>query len=712
MTSLTALQKKAAELRKALAQVDRLTGRQSERDKDALKKQRSRAAEKIVVVPKCADRSRRDELEKDTVDWLRWYFDECAYYTESVFWYPFTWQQLRMIRSIDRAIDEGGDQSLAASRGEGKTTIARRTSLKAALTGRCDFIVMFAATGGHAEDSLQAIQHDIEFNERLCADYPEVCVPVRALENTPQRAHFQIASGFRHDNGEPYEAAQTRFSWCGQQVRFPNVPGSPSASAIIATRGLDSQVVGLNKLGRRPKLAIIDDPDTDDTVYSEQQSEKLRARIDRSIGGLGGQQKPIARVGLWTVRSRVSVAWHYSDGEKSPSWHPERFRFLVKPPANMELWDEYVALVQSDWRDGTDKAEQLYLSRREEMDAGSEVANKYRFAKGEHSAIQHYYNLIARFKPETVATEYDNDPPADDSLLESGITAHLVETRTSGLDRCELPRGCIALTAFMDLGHSWCHWAVTAWTEHCIGYVVDYGRQDVFGIDKDSSAAALEYAFLSALRTWRNDLIGTAYRDADGNTRQIDLAFIDSGSGLHAPAVYAFCAEAGAPFAPAKGFGGSAWHAIKPAPGRKTYDNAHATYQQDKRVWLFDLNADYWKKFVHQRFLTEPFDANHQRNPGSLSLFSCPDVGQLKKDRREYSHQIVAEIWAEKYIAGKGHKAGWVSRGKNNHWLDATAGACAAAAVKGVSLAPRKPKVDPASRPSAQELAARAKPLR
>jgi len=239
MAKLEELKALANDLRKRLRQVDQLTGRSNERDRDTQRKRELRAASKEVQIPACEDPERRALLESDDTEWLRYYFAD-------LFWYPFTTQQLEMIEAIRNAILYGGDQSLAASRGEGKTKIFERMLLKYTLAGVVKFSVLFAATGLAAQDSLQSIMGEIETNKRLRADYPEVCVPVLGLENTPNRAHYQLLSGKRHDNGEPYQAVSSRFSWCGQEIVLPRVPGSPSSNAIIATRGLDAAVRGLH----------------------------------------------------------------------------------------------------------------------------------------------------------------------------------------------------------------------------------------------------------------------------------------------------------------------------------------------------------------------------------------------------------------------------------------------------------------------------------
>src|SRR5690349_5905738 len=191
----------------------------NERERDVSRKREKSASERVVIVPPCADRERRERLEGDDVAWLMHYFGVESEVRDP-FWYEFTAQQRRMISSFAAAIKFGGDQSVAASRGEGKTTNLERLILKYTLQGILKYSVLFQATGALADNSLDSIKTAIEENVLLHADYPEVCVPVLALENTPNRAHYQIVSGSRHDNGEPYEMAQSKFTWCGQEIIF------------------------------------------------------------------------------------------------------------------------------------------------------------------------------------------------------------------------------------------------------------------------------------------------------------------------------------------------------------------------------------------------------------------------------------------------------------------------------------------------------------
>jgi hypothetical protein len=359
----------------------RAKARSTERTRDANRKRIQRRAESVIYIPACEDRQRREQLEQDDAAWLLYYFapEACP---KDPFSYRFVADQIAMIDALRRAILEGGDQAVAAPRGSGKTTIFERQLTKYTLQGLIKFSVLFAASGDLAAASLDSIKEQLEQNDRLLADYPEACYPIRALENTPNRAHYQRATGLRHDNGEPYEAAATKFSWSGQEIVLPRTPGSPSSEAIIATRGLDSAVRGIKRKGRRVDVAGIDDPDTEETSRSEHQAEKLLQRIDRGIAGLGSQRRTVARVILTTIQSRISASYHVIHNK--PSFHGQRFQFLVTPPEHADLWQNFIEQRHADYRHNTNTAHEFYLAHREEMDAGAVVGNPHRFTAGVH----------------------------------------------------------------------------------------------------------------------------------------------------------------------------------------------------------------------------------------------------------------------------------------------------------------------------------------
>ena len=88
MAKLAELQALAGDLRKRLRQVDQLTGKRSDPDRDVMRRRESRAVAKEVKFPACDDLERRTLLKADDTAWLRLYFPD-------LFWYPLISQRSR-----------------------------------------------------------------------------------------------------------------------------------------------------------------------------------------------------------------------------------------------------------------------------------------------------------------------------------------------------------------------------------------------------------------------------------------------------------------------------------------------------------------------------------------------------------------------------------------------------------------------------------------
>lgn len=687
-----------------------------ERDRDSSRKREDAASAKDVAIPPCEDRARRARLEADDVEWLLWYFaleSEC----DDPFTYRFTQQQLDMISALKAAIDQGGDQALAASRGEGKTLLSERMILKYTLQGVLHFSVLFGATGGAAENCLDSIKSAIENNRRLLADYPEVCVPVLALDNTPNRAHYQTVSGNRHDTGEAFVRQSSRFTWCGQEVILPNVPGSPAARSIIATRGLDSAVRGVRKKGKRVELAVIDDPDTEETARSEDQAEKLEARIDKAIGGLGGQKRRCGRVMLTTLQSRVSVSFLFTDPTRKPSWKGKRYRFLLTKPERMDLWEEFIRLKQADWQQGTSEAHELYLKNREAMDIGALVANPNRFTPSEASALEFYFTEVARIGADSVATEYDNDPPEETGPVESGITAHRIQRQTSGWERKAIPPGCTVITQGIDCRKVGLHWVVRAWRPDGTGFVIDYGVHEVLGTTYGSDEGvdtAIKKAILARMEATKE---AGYFRTEGGELMPVDLTLVDAG--WRTDAVYAACHEAGLGIMPVMGFGRSSGcaQANFSEHQRVTIDKKPGDgwfHSRKGKLWLVCADTDRWKAWEHDRWMSA-VDA-----PGCMQIFGRPHENRERlsddeKGHHAYARHITNEIEVEEIVKGV-LKRHWKAKSENTHWLDASYYANVAANIKGIRIAASakatqekaNPPKDSTKRPTLAEMAKRA----
>jgi hypothetical protein len=183
-------------------------------------------------------------------------------------------------------------------------------------------------------------------------------------------------------------------------------------------------------------------------------------------------------------------------------------------------------------------------------------------------------------------------------------------------------------------------------------------------------------ALLPALHQWRTEIL------ADG---KLDFCFIDSGD--YTDAVYEFIRQVGGtPFAAAKGWDtGRFRQPLAPTNEKKPFTECYASRLPEDRIWLYHVHTEYWKQWLQERFVTETFSSQQQFNDGSLSLYASNDT----KRHTSFSHHIVAEERRDTFVEGKGIVRKWVVVNRNNHYLDATALACASAGCLGVRIVPR-----------------------
>jgi phage terminase large subunit GpA-like protein len=248
-----------------------------------------------------------------------------------------------------------------------------------------------------------------------------------------------------------------------------------------------------------------------------------------------------------------------------------------------------------------------------------------------------------------------------------------------------VPVNAETITAAIDVGKYNCHWCVCAWWRGAGGVVIDYGVAEVVGnenvrfADRGADMEASEPAIYRSLLAWRDYLINTEYVDAAGQRRQVDMVLCDSGT--YTNAVYEFCRQVRGIFRPSKGIANYRPR-TKDTANCAAGANQHAQWLESQGVWLQELNTDYWKQWVHERFLTPTFDESNMLRRGSLSLYQP----EGNKRHLSYSQHIVAEELTTEFREGKGTTTKWVPKNPNNHWLDATYLAAACTEAMGIQL--------------------------
>ena len=635
-----------------------------------------------------------------------------------MFWGDWTEQRREMVAAILNAARYGGDQAIAAPRGEGKTSIVQCVTIYCVMHGILSFPLIAAATGPNAEQILANIKYQLERNQALADDYPEICDPILALDGTAQRGATQTANGKR-----------TFLKWAQDYIVLPTVrvpdhwdprlrPGQLSlgSGAVITTRGLDSAIRGVLVGTKRPDLVIIDDPETRDSARSGVQTD-LRARtIEADLAGLGGPGKRLARVMLTTTMSSYSLSATYIDRARKPSWKGRRMQFIVAWPDRKDLWDRYIEQRQTNQNTGDDTARganRFYLDHRAEMDAGAVTGNPSRYITDpapdgtplENSSLQHAYNIIADRGLEHFLTEYQNDPPAEVDAQQLYLTTyHIRANCRTGHERGVVPDDTIALTCGADVNLNGLHVVTIAWSDAAAGSIIDFSF--VPFATEGRPAAACEKIVLDGLQTWWDGIRTHPWGqldDREGTGWVPDLTLIDSGwkdKQWGTEPVYILAAQAG-------------FRGILPCKGRSPWQQRNASQtvvplpecnlSYANGIWLADLDADAWKLKVHHGFL-QPFGT-----VGSLALFTPPrdEAGREKWQRHQnYAGHILSEEWQKQPNGSyrwvpEGSRPGHLRSQKANHYLDATAYAIAARTIWGLwTIRPKQgPPTKPARKP-------------
>lgn len=664
--------------------------RRSQRERMATK----RAALRDLDIPLPENPGRRNECLKDAVKFLQTYFAD-------TFYQPFTSDRQAMIEGIVNAARYGGDSAIAGPRGEGKTRLAIYGALYLMVSGKSTFPMVIGKSQSKAENELKTIRERLQQSPIFIADFPEIGVPFQSVGGWSSRARMQTVAG-----------ENTNMELAADHLIFPTIRRDQlpldwpddcepvSRGQCFASMGIDGPIRGTNYRDKRPTLALIDDIEDKEASRSETIIKRNEQVIEQDIGGLGAGGRRVSRIMLCTIQNRKCIAFKYTDPDQKPSWKGRRYRKMIKPPDRLDMVETYLQMRIERKEDDPDAREayRYWRDNREAIEEGCIVSNPYSYDTRPHadgetlelSAIQAYYNNVADRGADAVATEDDNDPPEESGPHGTGLTAAMVASRISGLDRGQLPANTAALTAAIDLGKYRCHWVVCAWWKGAGGCVVDYGIAEVSGTDRSLDNEASEPQIYRALLEWRDQLLTKEYVDATGERRNIDAVFVDAGTFTNA--AYRFVKQVGAPFHVAKGIGNYR-ERKKSTSTTKAGDNMHAELLSDAGIWLFELNTDYWKQWVHERFMSPTFDDDNMLRRGALSLFVQPG----SEKHTSYAHHVCAEELVTEFIEGKGAKTYWTVHNANNHWLDATYNAAAAGRFTGIHLLSdaEGPKVTP-----------------
>jgi len=269
---------------------DRLDGYDAHRERAlARSKAQSLSGRDIGELPEVVDPQRKARAECGGGG-FRFF---CETYFAQTFTMAWSDDHLKVIAKIEQAVLEGGLFAMAMPRGSGKTTLCEMACLWAILIGARGFVALIGADEEHAANMLDSIKAELENNELLLADFPEVVYPIHCLEGIHQRA-----------GGQLYLGQQTHIGWTAKEIVLPAVDGSRASGAIIRVAGITGRIRGMKHKrpdgqSVRPSLVLIDDPQTDESARSPSQCATREKILEGAILGLGGPGEKIA--GLMTI---------------------------------------------------------------------------------------------------------------------------------------------------------------------------------------------------------------------------------------------------------------------------------------------------------------------------------------------------------------------------------------------------------------------------
>ena len=651
---------------------------------------RKRAAEQsyggrdIAPLPKVRSGRRKGACKKN-------FRKFCETYFEGTFHLGWSDDHLHIIERIETAVLKGGLFSLAMPRGSGKTSLCETAAIWAILYGHRKSVVLIGASEDAGAMMLDSVKAEIEMNELLAADFPEVCYPIEKLDGIVNRTAGQLHKGKR-----------THITWTAKEIVLPTIPKSVASAAIVKCAGITGRLRGM-KFKRpdgesvRPDFCIIDDPQTDESARSPSQCATRENILATAILGLAGPGKKMSGIMPCTIIRPNDMAANILDREKHPEWHGERTQLVYKWPDDADAWNKYAEIRRDDLKAGGDgsKATEFYKKNREAMDAGSVVAWAERKNPDDLSALQHAYNLMLTNGEAAFYSEYQNAPQVDEEMSDL-LSVDEIAAKVNGLKRMEVPNDAERITTFIDIQQKCLYYVTTAWTTGFTGYVVDYGaypdqKLQYFELSKVTKTlarakpgAGVEGAIYAGLATLTDKIHTTVYKRDDGAELSCDLTLIDANWGTSSEVVYQLCRNTSHRGKVMPAHGRYVGACSKPfsdyarRKGERLGYNWRIPSTKGKRVVrhvLFDAN--FWKSFVHARFSQSLGDS------GCVSLF------QAKPAR----HQMFADQMHSEYrirTSGRGREVDeWkqLPSRPDNHLLDCMSGTAVAASMQGCSLA-------------------------
>lgn len=263
------------------------------------------------------------------------------------------------------------NMATAAPRGEAKSTLVSQLfTLYCLVTQKKRYALIVMDSINQAYPMLESIKVELEFNQRLRIDFPEVAGQGRVWQAT------------------------TILTKANQKVEIA---------------GSGKKLRGLRHGAYRPDLVVLDDIENDEQVRSAEQRDKLHEWLKKTVLPLGVPGEKLDVVYIGTILHYDSVL---NRTLASKAWKTAKFKALKKMPDDMALWDKWEDFFLNE---GEAVADAFYHANQAAMDKGAEVSWAAR-------PLLTLMKIRARDGHATFDSEYQNDPlSSDDAIFANAI---------------------------------------------------------------------------------------------------------------------------------------------------------------------------------------------------------------------------------------------------------------------------------------------------
>ena len=578
----------------------------------------------------------------------------------------------RIVDKIQAAILHGGQVAVEALRGGGKTTWFTIAAVWGILYGHIKFPAIICAAQQLAKNLRRSILSLLEDSQMIADDFPAVAKPLRMIGGIAQRG---ISLTY---NGKP-----TGFISTEAVFRLPNLKDAFGqqldfgCGAIIAVRGVDSTIRGLNVDGVRPDFALLDDPQTQKDARSNSRCQVIEEFIHSDVLGLASNTSTISAFVAITPQRYGDLAHRIFDKSAHANWVTSVCPAILQYCKDFEiLSDEFIEVYQNDIASedfARTSSRAWYRANKARFD-GTVMLDPLAFDKAnEEDALHHALVKMASVGKIAFAAEYQMQVEAANAEL--ALTPEIVSRSFNGSPMWTMPPNCEVAVAACDVNlkeGEGLSWVVVGFGRKRVAAVIAYGRYPRHGrlIPKDASQLARQHAVVSAIDAVVKEIASHKIKKPNGKCVNIRALAFDRGFMAdvvcnrlrylrhHVALPFQLTAMRGAGW---KNYGTDKRHALI------TGDN-WAIYTNDTYGDYLEFNSPYWKEIMQSGFLETPL------LPGSLSLF-----GIQSQPHWQFAVEVSNERLVRKYTHPSGKTAwDWIVNGAN-HFGDALTNAFALA---------------------------------